>query len=144
MRPPSWASRTADREGDGRGHRAKHAAGVARLRGTREPTPAEQIISAARELFSCVDELHYSYDWPYEHAEERAFDAVQEGRRRLGREPAMNEADLLAAVMPITWEWWPERSPMVAAARAAVERIRRAAVLAKYAEGPRHSVSEAA
>jgi hypothetical protein len=93
---------------------------------------ADEIRAAANDLFDCVDELHYSHDWPYEHAEQRAFDAVQRARKLVSRNGRMTQDEMLAALIPVTHEWWPERSPLVADARDAVERIRRAAIVAAY------------
>ncbi|MET0493990.1 MAG: hypothetical protein ABW000_12765 [Actinoplanes sp.] len=122
-------------------HRPKHAAsaGGGWLRRGRRPTLADEISTAARELFICVDELHYSYDWPYEPAEQRAFDAVQQARRLISRDEHPSEASLLEALVPVTHEWWPELSPMMVGAREAVERIRRAAIVARY---PQTALSE--
>ncbi|MGW4942149.1 hypothetical protein ACWEOZ_11235 [Actinoplanes sp. NPDC004185] len=119
-------------------HRPKHAArgGYTWLHRARQLTLADEILAAARELFDSVDELHYCHDWPYEPAEQRAFDAVHQARKAISRGGEMTEAQLLHALLPVTHEWWPELSPLVADARAAVERIRCAAADAKY--GPGH------
>jgi hypothetical protein len=136
----------AMQETPGSAHRPKHAARGGRtwLHRTRQPTLADEILTAARELFDSVDELHYCYDWPFEPIDQGAFDAVQQARRAISRRDEMTEAQLVQALLPVTYEWWPELSPLVADARAAVERIRRAVVVAKYEPSDRSSGSAAA
>lgn len=116
-------------------HHPRHAASASGRRHDHACDLTEEISAAAHELFDCVDELHYSHDWPYDYAERRAFEAVRQARRVISRSDRISRSDLLEALMPVTYEWWPELSPLVAAARDAVERIRRAAIIAKYESG---------
>lgn len=139
------SAETAGRE-PGSAHRPKHAARGGRtwLHRARQETLADEILAAARDLFDSVDVLHYCHNWPYAPAEERAFEAVHQARRAISQGGEMTEAELIRALLPVTHEWWPELSPLVADAKAAVERIRRAAVLAKYETSHRSLGSAAA
>jgi hypothetical protein len=127
------------------GHRPKHAAqtdynwrrvsDTIRRRGRRSEL-VDEISAAAIELFDRVDELYYSSGWPYEYIEQKAYEAVQRARGLVSGNSDLTEKDLLAALMPVTYEWWPELSPLVTDARNAVERIRIAAAVAAYEPGP--------